>query len=94
MAARINKNVSREAQDLFDSLDRHSKVQWLGNDILIYSEVVVKAPGYKVEDCKGVRSDVSSKVVERVKKVVSEIISSGEMHESVEGCANVRREID
>lgn len=70
MAARINKNVSREAQDLFDSLDRHSKVQWLGNDILIYSEVVVKAPGYKVEDCKGVRSDVSSKVVERVKKVI------------------------
>ena len=34
---------------------------------------MVKAPGYKVEDCKGVRSDVSSKVVERVKKVVSGI---------------------
>lgn len=36
---------------------------------------MVKAPGYKVEDCKGVRSDVSSKVVERVKKVVSAIVS-------------------
>lgn len=77
-AARINKNVSREAQELFDSLDRHSKVQWFGNDILMYGEVVVKAPGYKVEDCKGVRSDVSSKVVERVKKVVSAIISFAE----------------
>ena len=38
---------------------------------------MVKAPGYKVEDCKGVRNDVSSKVVERVKKVVSEIIPFG-----------------
>ena len=35
---------------------------------------MVKAPGYKVEDCKGLRSDVSSKVVERVKKVVSATI--------------------
>ena len=55
---------------------------------------MVKAPGYKVEDCKGVRSDVSSKVVERVKKVVSGIISFGEMYEPIELCANVRREID
>ena len=31
----------------------------------------MKGPGYKVEDCKGVRPDVSSKLVERVKKVVS-----------------------
>ena len=44
----------------------------------MYGEVVVKAPGYKVEDCKGVRSDVSSKVVERVKKVVSATISFAE----------------
>ena len=55
---------------------------------------MVKAPGYKVEDCKGVRSDVSSKVVERVKKVVSLIILFGEKYDSVEWCANVRREID
>ena len=94
MAARINKNVSREAQELFDSLDRHSKVRWLGNDILVYEEVLVKAPGYKVEDCKGWRSDVTSKVVERVKKVVSTISSFGEMYELVKWCANVRREID
>ena len=90
MAARINRNVSREAQELFDSLDRHSKVQWLGNDILIYGEVVVKAPGYKVEDCKGVRGDVSSKVVERVKKVVSAIISFGEIalgYKAVSSCS-------
>lgn len=90
VAARINKNVSREAQELFDSLDRHSKVQWLGNDILIYGEVVVKAPAYKVEDCKGVRSDVSSKVVERVKKVVSAIISFGEIalgYKAVSSCS-------
>ena len=44
---------------------------------------MVKAPGYKVEDCKGVRSDVSSKVVERVKKVVSGIISFGEMYDPI-----------
>ena len=83
-AARINKNVSREAQELFDSLDRHSKVEWFGNDILMYGEVVVKAPGYKVEDCKGRRSDVSSKVMERVKKVVSAITSFVETREPVE----------
>ena len=93
-AARINKNVSREAQELFDSLDRHSKVQWLGNDILMYGEVVVKAPGYKVEDCKGWKSDVSSKVVERVKKVVSAITSFGETHEPVKCYANIRHGID
>ena len=43
----------------------------------MYGEVLVKAPGYKVEDCKEERSGVSSKVVERVKKVVSAIIPFG-----------------
>lgn len=55
---------------------------------------MVKAPGYKVDDCKGVRSDVSSKVVERVKKVVSAIIPFREMHELVNCCVNIQRDID
>ena len=42
----------------------------------MYGQVLVKAPGYKVEDCKGEKSDVSPKVVERVKKVVSAVIPS------------------
>ena len=68
-AARKNKSVSREAQDLFDALIRTLPTRWDGTDIVVNDAVVITAP-YRVEDCTLGAGQQAGMLV-RVRKVVS-----------------------
>ena len=68
-AARKNKSVNKEAQDIFDGLYRTLPTRWDGNDIVVNDAVVITAP-YRAEDCRvGVGQQAG--MLGRVKKVVS-----------------------
>ncbi|KAG8532631.1 uncharacterized protein KY384_002508 [Bacidia gigantensis] len=68
-AAKINKSVEKVVQDLFDALDKQFSARWRGKDIIVMERVVVKAPGYKSEDCKVITKDGEG-LLDRVRKVV------------------------
>lgn len=68
-AKKRNKNVSKEAQEIFDALSRTMPARWEGKDIVVLDAVVVGAP-YRGEDCKGV-GGAQAGMVGRVRKVVS-----------------------
>ena len=70
-AAKINKAVGREVQDVFDALDKQFGARWKGKDIIVMERVVVKGPGYKGDDCKVITKDGEG-LLNRVKKVVSD----------------------
>jgi len=68
-AARKNKSVNKEAQDIFDGLYRTLPTRWDGSNIVVNDAVVITAP-YRAEDCRvGAGQQVS--MLGRVKKVVS-----------------------
>lgn len=71
-AARKNKSVSKEAQDLFDALIRTLPTRWDGTNIVVNDAVVITPP-YRVEDCK-LGAGQQSAMLTRVKKVVSKKI--------------------
>ena len=77
-ADRVNKSVSREAQEIFDALSRTLPTRWVGKDIVVMDQITVKGPSYKAEDCKAVK-EAGPKTLDRVKKVVS-IISNPRAH--------------
>ncbi|KAL2057216.1 hypothetical protein ABVK25_002269 [Lepraria finkii] len=66
---KINPQASREAQELFDAIARTLPTRWEKTDIVVMDQVVVKGPGYKVEDCRSGR-DTQPHMLARVKKVV------------------------
>ena len=68
-AARKNKSVSKEAQDLFDALIRTLPTRWDGTNIVVNDAVVITAP-YRVEDCR-LGAGQQAGMLARVKKVVS-----------------------
>lgn len=68
-ASRKNKNVGKEAQDLFDGISRTLPTRWDGNNIVVMDSVVVSSP-YRGEDCKA-GSNVAPNTLSRVRKVVS-----------------------
>ncbi|KAL8941691.1 MAG: hypothetical protein Q9216_002104 [Gyalolechia sp. 2 TL-2023] len=68
-ASRKNKNVGKEAQDLFDGISRTLPTRWDGNSIVVMDSVVVSAP-YRGEDCRA-GNDVPATTLSRVRKVVS-----------------------
>ncbi|KAI4144590.1 MAG: hypothetical protein LQ341_002622 [Variospora aurantia] len=67
-ASRKNKNVGKEAQDLFDGISRTLPTRWDGNNIVVMDSVVVSSP-YRGEDCKA-GSNVAPNTLSRVRKVV------------------------
>ena len=69
-AAKINRNVDKATQDLFGAFDKQFSARWQGKDIVVMERVVVKAPGYRSEDCKVITKDGEG-LLNRVKKVVS-----------------------
>ncbi|KAK3175063.1 hypothetical protein OEA41_002309 [Lepraria neglecta] len=68
-AKKINPQASKEAQELFDAIARTLPTRWEKTDIVVMDQVVVKGPGYKVEDCRSGR-DTQPHMLTRVKKVV------------------------
>ncbi|KAL8645246.1 MAG: hypothetical protein Q9210_006816 [Variospora velana] len=68
-ASRKNKNVGKEAQDLFDGISRTLPTRWDGNNIVVMDSVVISSP-YRSEDCKA-GSGVAPNTLSRVRKVVS-----------------------
>lgn len=71
-AARKNKSVSREAQDLFDALIRTLPTRWDGTNIVVNDAVIISAP-YRVEDCR-LGAGQQAGMLARVKKVVSRLL--------------------
>ncbi|KAI4143486.1 MAG: hypothetical protein L6R39_004551 [Caloplaca ligustica] len=67
-ASRKNKNVSKEAQDLFDGISRTLPTRWDGNNILVMDSVAIIAP-YRGEDCRA-GNGVPAATLSRVRKVV------------------------
>lgn len=68
-ASRKNKNVGKEAQDLFDGISRTLPTRWDGNNIVVMDSVVISSP-YRGEDCKA-GNGVPPTTLSRVRKVVS-----------------------
>ena len=71
LAARKNKSVSKEAQDIFDGLARTLPTRWDGTNMVVNDGVVISAP-YRAEDCRAGAGQHAS-MLSRVKKVVSGI---------------------
>jgi len=72
--ARLNPDVSKEAQDIFMALAKQFPgTMWVGKDMHVMGEVVVRAPGYRSEDCRA-QSKEGAGALGRVKKVVSELV--------------------
>lgn len=67
-AARKNKSVTKEAQDLFDALIRTLPTRWDGTNIVVNDAVVITAP-YRVEDCR-LGAGQQAGMLARVKKVL------------------------
>lgn len=67
-ASRKNKNVGKEAQDLFDGISRTLPTRWDGNSIVVMDSVIISAP-YRGEDCRA-GSGVPATTLSRVRKVV------------------------
>ena len=72
-AAKINKAVGREIQEIFDALDKQFSARWKDKDIIVMERVVLRGPGYRVEDCKVITKDGEG-LLGRVKKVVSQTL--------------------
>lgn len=69
-ASRTNKDVSKEAQEIFDALYRQFPgTRWAGKDMVVLDSVLIKGPGYRSEDCKAAKGGEGA--LGRVKKVVS-----------------------
>lgn len=70
-AARKNKSVSKDGQEIFDALSRTLPTRWDGTSIVVMDAVVIANP-YKGEDCKAkAGAGQQAGVLPRVKKVVS-----------------------
>ncbi|KAI4191112.1 MAG: hypothetical protein L6R41_000333 [Letrouitia leprolyta] len=67
-ASRKNKNVGKEAQDVFDGISRTLPTRWDGNSIIVMDSVIISAP-YRGEDCRA-GSGVPATTLSRVRKVV------------------------
>ena len=70
-AARKNRSVSKEAQDIFDGLSRTLPTRWDGTNMVVNDGVVISAP-YRAEDCRAGAGQHAG-MLGRVKKVVSEV---------------------
>lgn len=68
-ANKVNRNVSKEAQEIFDAISRILPTRWEGKDIVVMDQVTVKGPGYRSEDCRAAKEATST--LATVKKVVS-----------------------
>ena len=72
-AAKKNKNVGKEAQDIFDAMNRmYANTKWDGDRMVVADNVVIQRP-YKVENCTAVKG-AAEEAVKRIKKVVSAIL--------------------
>ena len=69
------KNVTAEAQEIFNALDRTMPVKWAGQDIIISDNVLISKP-YRTDDCRALDDTVNGSAVQRVRKVVSSILLS------------------
>ena len=70
-AARINKDVSKEGQEIFDALYKQFPgTRWAGKDMVVLDTVLIKGPGYRVEDCAA-NGKEGAGALGRVKKIVS-----------------------
>lgn len=66
LAARKNRSVSKDAQDIFDAVSRTLPTRWDGTSIVVMDAVVIASP-YRAEDCRA----GSANALAQVKKVVS-----------------------
>lgn len=64
------KNVTAEAQDIFNALTRTMPGRWDGQDMIISDSVIISKP-YRTGDCRPLSDAVSGSAVQRVRKVVS-----------------------
>ena len=72
------KNVTQEAQEIFNALTRTMPGRWDGQDMVISDNVKISKP-YRTDDCKPVDDSVSGAAVHRVRKVVSRVAISEEL---------------
>lgn len=85
-AAKRNLSVGKEAQEIFDAIGRQLPVRWEGKDIVVVDQVVVKAPGYRGEDCTAGKN-AGQGTLARVRKVVScSPIGTFLVRDSTSGC--------
>ncbi|MCJ1468841.1 hypothetical protein MMC07_007471 [Pseudocyphellaria aurata] len=69
-AARKNKSVSKDGQEIFDALSRTLPTMWDGTNIVVMDAVVITSP-YRGEDCKAkAGAGQQAGVLPRVKKVL------------------------
>ena len=80
-AARKNKSVSKEAQDIFDGISRTLPTRWDGTNMVVNDGVVISAP-YRAEDCRA-GAGQQAVMLGRVKKVVSNIENTPELESSL-----------
>lgn len=80
-AARKNKSVSKEAQDIFDGISRTLPTRWDGTNMVVNDGVVINAP-YRAEDCRA-GAGQQAVMLGRVKKVVSKIEATPELKSNV-----------
>ena len=71
-AAKKNRNVSREAQDIFDAMLRmYANTRWDGDNMIVAESVIIERP-YKVDNCSPIGGlSAQPEGVRRIKKVVS-----------------------
>lgn len=67
---KIGKDVSREAQDIFEALDKTMPCHWEGKDIIVVDEVRIREP-YALDSCMALHNTPASQnALDRVKKVL------------------------
>lgn len=71
VAARKNRSVGKEAQDIFDGLSRTLPTRWDGTNMVVNDGVIISAP-YRAEDCRAGAGQHAG-MLGRVKKVVSQV---------------------
>ena len=73
-ASRVNKEVGKEAQEIFDALYKQFPgTRWAEKNIVVLDVVLIQGPGYKGEDVKANKD--GERALKQVRKVVSRICS-------------------
>ena len=69
---RLGKNVTLEAQNIFDILDRTFQVSWSGKSISVMDDRVRVNPPYSIDACV-CKSNADSEALEQVRKAISKL---------------------
>ncbi|KAK9786298.1 hypothetical protein WJX73_006824 [Symbiochloris irregularis] len=70
-AAKIGVGVTREGQQIFDSLEKQYRCEWRGKDIAVLGCVIISEP-YQASNCRTSKQEDQG-VLERIQKMVEAI---------------------